>query len=210
MQKVADVNDLGVLREAIASAQAESDRPSLIICRTHIAFGAPHAVDTAKAHGSPLGAEEVAATKKALGWDPDKSFYVPDEVRAHLNRVERGNELETEWNTRFSRWSEAFPQARERWDDAWAGRIGAWELPEFAPGEELATRAAGKTVMQAFKHAAPTMIGGAGRPRRVDEDRAVGRRPLLGAAGRVATSRSASASTPWARSSTASPCTAAA
>ena len=162
VQHVDDVNELASLREAIANAQEENARPSLIICRTHIAFGAPHAVDTAKAHGSPLGAEEVAATKKALGWDPDKSFYVPDEVRAHLNGVDRGTELETEWNTRFSDWSDAFPQAREQWDAAWAGRIGAWQLPEFAPGEELATRAAGKTVMQAFKHAVPTMIGGAG------------------------------------------------
>jgi transketolase len=162
VQSVDDANDLASLREAIANAHAETARPSLIIVRSHIAFGAPRAVDTAKAHGSPLGAEEVAATKKALGWDPDKHFYIPDEVREHLSRVERGNELETEWNTRFARWSEAFPQAREEWDAAWEGRIGAWTLPEWEPGEELATRDAGNKVMQAFKHAVPTMIGGAG------------------------------------------------
>jgi transketolase len=162
VQSVDDANDLASLREAIANAHAETARPSLIIVRSHIAFGAPRAVDTAKAHGSPLGAEEVAATKKALGWDPDKHFYIPDEVREHLSRVERGNELETEWNTRFARWSEAFPRAREEWDAAWEGRIGAWTLPEWEPGEELATRDAGNKVMQAFKHAVPTMIGGAG------------------------------------------------
>src|SRR5581483_3355279 len=162
VQHVGDVNDLDLLREAIANAQDETDKPSLVVVHSHIAYGAPHAVDTAKAHGSPLGADEVAATKSALGWDPDKHFYVPDEVYAHMNGVERGNELETEWQKRFSLWSEAFPQAREQWDAAWSGTIGPWEPPEFAPGEELATRAAGKQVMQAFKHAVPTMIGGAG------------------------------------------------
>jgi transketolase len=161
VQSVPDVNDLDALRKAIAKAQAETERPSIIIVRSHIGFPAPHAIDTAKAHGAPLGAEEVAAAKKALGWDPEKHFYVPDEVYAHMNRVEHGNELETEWQQRFSNWSQAFPDARETWDNAWAGRIGPWEMPDFAPGEEIATRAAGKTVMQAFKHAVPTMIGGA-------------------------------------------------
>jgi transketolase len=161
VQYVANVNDLGVLRKAIASAQAETVRPSIIIVRSHIAFGAPDAVDTAKAHGSPLGEAEVAATKKALGWDPDKHFYVPDEVYAHMNKVEHGTELETEWQQRLATWSQAFPGAREKWDAAWEGKIGPWTPPEFKPGEELATRMAGRQVMQAFKHAVPTMIGGA-------------------------------------------------
>ena len=161
VQHVADANDLTAVREAIANAQAETERPSMIVVRSHIAYGAPHALDTAKAHGNPLGADEVAAAKRELGWDPDKHFYVPDEVYAHMNGVERGTELETEWQQRFSTWSQAFPDAREEWDAAWSGRIGPWTLPEFEPGEELATRAAGKTVMQAFKRAVPTMIGGA-------------------------------------------------
>jgi transketolase len=161
VQSIADVNDLGALREAIASAQAETARPSMIIVRSHIGFGAPKAVDTAKAHGAPLGEAEVAATKKALGWDPDKHFYVPDEVYAHMSQVDRGNELETEWQQRFATWSQAFPDARETWDAAWEGKIGPWTPPAFKPGEEIATRMAGKQVMQAFKHAVPTMIGGA-------------------------------------------------
>jgi transketolase len=161
VQHIADVNDLDALREAIANAQEEVDRPSVVIVRSHIAYGAPKAVDTAKAHGSPLGEKEVAATKKAMGWDPDKHFYVPDEVYAHMNRVDRGNALETEWRQRFATWSQAFPDARETWDAAWSGTIGSWTPPDFAPGDELATRAAGKEVMQAFKHAVPTMIGGA-------------------------------------------------
>jgi transketolase len=161
VQYVADPNQLDTVREAIANAQAEDARPSLIIVRSHIAFGAPDAVDTAKAHGSPLGEKEVAAAKKALGWDPDKHFYVPDEVYEHMNGVERGNALETEWQQAFSNWSQAFPEARETWDAAWSGRIGPWEAPAFEAGEALATRDAGKQVMQAFKSAVPTMIGGA-------------------------------------------------
>jgi transketolase len=161
VQTVADVNDLDALRSAIAAAQAEIERPSIVIVHSHIAFGAPHAVDTAKAHGSALGPDEVAATKKALGWDPDKHFYVPDEVYAHLNRVDRGNELETEWRATFDLWSGAFPELREKWDAAYDGRIGTWTPPTFAAGEEIATRDAGKQVMQAFKDAVPTMIGGA-------------------------------------------------
>jgi transketolase len=161
VQSIADANDLDALRAAIANAQAETARPSMIVIRSHIAYGAPHAVDTAKAHGNPLGEDEVRATKQALGWDPDKHFYVPDEVYAHMSGVDRGIELEREWRERFDRWAQAFPSARETWDAAWAGRIGDWKLPEFEPGEELATRAAGKKIMQAFKHAVPTMIGGA-------------------------------------------------
>ncbi|HEY6963338.1 MAG TPA: transketolase [Gaiellaceae bacterium] len=161
VQHVEDVNELDNLREAVANAQAETERPSVIVCRTHIAFGAPRAVDTAKAHGSPLGPEEVAATKKALGWDPDKQFVVPDEVATHMNAIERGNELESAWQATFARWSETFPREREQWDAAWAGRVGAWDVPEFAVGDDMATRDAGKKVMQSFKHAVPTMIGGA-------------------------------------------------
>jgi transketolase len=161
VQRVDDANDLGALRAAIAAAQAETERPSLIVVRSHIGFGAPHAVDTAKAHGAPLGPGEVRAAKEALGWDPDASFVVPDEVREHCNRVERGIEQQAEWRARFDAWSAAFPLERERWDDAWAGRIARWDPPPFATGVDVATRDAGKAVMQSFRDVAPTMIGGA-------------------------------------------------
>jgi len=161
VQHVDDANDLDALRAAIAAAQAEVERPSLIVVRSHIAYGAPHAVDTAKAHGAPLGEEEVRAAKEALGFDPDETFVVPDEVREHMNVVERGIELEAEWRRSFEAWSRAFPEARESWDAAMAGRIGVWKLPEWKAGEKLATRKAGRETMQAFRHAVPTMIGGA-------------------------------------------------
>jgi transketolase len=161
VQHVGEANDLGALRDAVGAAQAETERPSLVIVRSHIGFGAPKAVDTAAAHGAPLGEEEVRAAKEALGWDPDLRFHVPDEVRERCNRVESGIELEAAWKADFDRWAEAYPALRETWAQVWEGRIGSWRLPEFAAGEELATRDAGKKVMQAFKHAVPTMVGGA-------------------------------------------------
>jgi transketolase len=164
VQYVGDANDLGLLREAIANAQAETERASLIVVHSHIAFGAPHAVDTAKSHGSPLGDEEVRATKEALGWDPDKKFYVPDEVREHMNVTDRGIALEDAWQLKFSAWSAKYPALREDWDQVHSGkpRPGWIEaLPEFETGEELATRDVGAKAMEAFKRFTPTMIGGA-------------------------------------------------
>jgi transketolase len=164
VQSVADANDLGALRAAIANAQEELARPSLVIVRSHIGFGAPRAVDTAKAHGAPLGEEEVRATKEALGWDPDLKFHVPPEVYEHMNAVERGIELEQEWRDRFERWATRYPGLREEWDLAWSGKPKpGWveALPEFPAGEDVATRDAGGKVMQAFKRFTPTMVGGA-------------------------------------------------
>ena len=164
VQHVNDANDLDALRDAIANAQAETSRPSLIVIRSHIAFGAPRAVDTAKSHGSPLGEDEVRSTKEALGWDPDKHFYVPDEVREHMNATNRGIELEEAWERKLSAWSAKYPGLREDWDQVQTGkpRPGWIEaLPEFEVGEQVATRDAGAKVMEAVKHHTPTMIGGA-------------------------------------------------
>jgi transketolase len=164
VQHVHDANDLGALREATANAQAESEKPSLIVVRSHIGYGAPHAVDTAKAHGAPLGEDEVRAAKEALGWDPDKKFYVPDEVREHMNATARGIELEDAWQKKLSAWSAKYPAVREDWDQVHTGkpRPGWVEaLPEFPAGEDVATRDAGAKVMEAFKRYTPTMIGGA-------------------------------------------------
>ena len=86
------------LRGALDAADAETARPSLIIVRTHIAIGAPHAHDTPEAHGAPLGEEEVRLTKQAYGWDPDKHFYVPDEVYEHFDQRERGAADHAAWN----------------------------------------------------------------------------------------------------------------
>ncbi len=164
VQDVADANDLDSLREAIANAQAEVERPSIVVVHSHIAYGAPHAVDTAKSHGSPLGEDEVRATKEALGWDPDKKFYVPEAVSEHMNGTERGIELEDAWQKKFAAWAAKYPAVREDWDQVHSGkpRPGWTEaLPKFEPGEEHATRDIGAKAMEAFKHFTPTMIGGA-------------------------------------------------
>ena len=163
---VDDVNDLTKLRSAITRARNEEDRPSLIIVRSHIAYPAPHAQDTAKAHGAPLGEDEVRATKEVLGWDPGKHFFIPDEVAEHMKLYHKGDELETEWRRRFENWRATYPALAEDWDLAWRGQPKpgwAESLPSFDPAEEdsMATRAAGSKVMEAFKGFIPTMVGGA-------------------------------------------------
>jgi transketolase len=165
VEGVADANDLTSIRSALARAAEETARPSLVIVRSHIAYAAPHAQDTAKAHGAPLGETEVRATKEALGWDPDARFHVPDEVCEHMSLRDVGGAREEEWRARFERWRVAFPELAEEWDRAWAGEPApGWSerLPRFDPRDKpkLATRAAGAAVMHAFGPFLPTMAGG--------------------------------------------------
>ncbi len=164
VQSVEDSEDVGALERATRAAEAEEERPSLIIVRSHIAYGAPRAIDTSKSHGAPLGEDEVRAAKEALGLDPDKHFDVPDEVYEHMDARPAGIEAEQEWRNSFERWAEAFPKLREYWDADHTGKPQpGWieALPKFPAGEEVASRDAGKKVMQAFKPFTPTMIGGA-------------------------------------------------
>jgi transketolase len=164
VQHVDDVEDLDALRAAIRAAQDEVERPSMIVVRSHIAYPSPHAVDTSASHGAPLGAAEVGATKQVMGFDPDATFAVDPAVYDHMSQVARGIEAEQAWRDRFEVWSASFPAVREEWDRAWSGKpLPGWAeaLPEWKAGESLATRDAGKAVMQAFKPFTPTMIGGA-------------------------------------------------
>jgi transketolase len=162
-QHVEDANDLDALREAIAAAIAEQERPSLIRVRSTIAYGAPTKAGTAATHGSPLGEEEVRAAKEAFGWDPDKHFHVPDEVYEQFSAIERGAEAQREWEHRFRAWQDANPALAKEWDAAWAGRplpgLGA-ALPSWEAGGKLATRAASGAVLQAIAPYLPTMVGG--------------------------------------------------
>ncbi len=164
VQRLEDAEDLDAIARALATARDEHERPSLISLRSHIAYPAPHAVDTAKAHGSPLGEDEVRAAKEVMGFDPEQTFVVPDGVYQDMSLRDRGAAAQAEWERRFAAWREAVPQAAADWDRAWSGRMrDGWSetLPAFAAGEELATRAAGQKVMAAFSEFAPTMIGGA-------------------------------------------------
>ena len=164
VQRVEDSEDLPALRRALLAAREEEARPSFIAIRSHIAYPAPHMVDSAKSHGSPLGEEEVAATKRVMGFDPDKHFWVDDRVYEHMSLRDQGETAQREWGERFERWRSAHPEMAEDWDLAWSGRLReGWEqaLPSFAADEKLATRAAGQKVMAAFSGFAPTMLGGA-------------------------------------------------
>src|ERR1700691_2334463 len=164
VQRVDDSEDVDALYRALQIARAETERPSFIAIRSHIAYPAPNAVDTAAAHGAPLGEEEVRATKLAMGFDPERRFWVSDDVYGHMSLADAGTSAEREWRVRFDAWREHFPRLAEDWDRAWAGRlVDGWReaLPSFASGEQLATRAAGQKTMAAFSAYAPTTIGGA-------------------------------------------------
>ncbi len=164
VQRVDDSEDLDALEAAIAAARAEAERPSFISIRSHIAYPAPHAVDTAKAHGAPLGEDEVRAAKQVMGFDPERSFWVDERVYEHMSLRERGASIQAEWQERSDAWRGEFPEMAEDWDRAWAGSLReGWReaLPSFEAGAQIATRSAGQQAMAAFSEFAPTMIGGA-------------------------------------------------
>ncbi len=164
VQRVADSEDVESLTAAISQAREETERPSFIAIRSHIAYPAPHAVDTAAAHGAPLGEKEVRAAKLAMGFDPERHFWVDESVYGHMSLAEAGAEAEHAWQTRFDAWRKQHPALAEDWELAWGGRLAdGWRevLPSFAAGEKLATRVAGQKTMAAFSTYAPTMFGGA-------------------------------------------------
>ena len=165
VQHVDDSEDLDAVRAALVAGAEETSRPSLIVLRTHIGYPAPHAVDTSKAHGAPLGESEVRLAKEAMGFDPDKHFAVPAAVREHMRGVgERGAAAESDWQAKFDAWAAAFPEGASDWElDRRGEPREGWReaLPVFAAGEEVATRDAGKKIMQALKPYTPTLIGGA-------------------------------------------------
>jgi len=164
VQRVEDSEDVDALEAAIAAARDETERPSFIAIRSHIAFPAPNAVDTAKSHGSALGEDEVRATKAVMGFDPDRKFWVDEGVYTHMSLKQSGSAAQQEWQKRFGPWREAFPEMAKDWDLAWAGKLRpGWQeaLPSFEAGEAVATRSAGQKIMGAFAEYGPTMIGGA-------------------------------------------------
>ena len=164
VQRVADSEDLEALTAAIEAGRDEAERPSFIAIRSHIAYPAPNKVDTAGAHGAPLGAEEVAATKRVMGMDPQRSFVVEESVYEHMSLAERGAAEQERWTERFRAWREQHPDVAVDWDLAWSGGLRAgWReaLPTFAAGEKIATRSAGQKTMAAFAEYGPTMVGGA-------------------------------------------------
>ena len=164
VQRVADGNDTLALDAATLAAQAVTDRPSLIIVRTHIAFGSPHKQDSAEAHGAPLGVEEVKLTKQALGWPSLEPFYVPEESLARWRSAkQRGATLHADWQRRWDAYRAAFPDLARELERRLAGRLpDGWDsaLPAFGAADAQATRAASSKVLNAIAPKLPELIGG--------------------------------------------------
>ncbi len=151
--------------QAIAAAQRETTRPSLIICNTHIGFGSPNTQDTEKCHGAALGEEEVALTKQRLGWPEEPPFYVPDEVYTHMGRtVPTGKLHQRSWEELMTRYRVEHPDLARLWDQMWAGELPTnieELLPSFEPHEKgMATRAASGKALNSLAKALPGLIGG--------------------------------------------------
>ncbi len=164
VQRVADGNDLGALDKAMSAAKHVTDKPSLIIVRTHIGWGSPHKQDTAEAHGAPLGVEEVKLTKQKLGWPSLEPFHVPDEALTQWRRAqERGARLEAEWRRKWDAYRQAHPDLAAELERRLAGDLpDGWDaaLPEFGPTDAQATRAASGKVLNAIAPKLRELIGG--------------------------------------------------
>lgn len=164
-QTVKDGNDLAAIEHALKSARAETQRPSLILLRTHLGFGSPHKQDSFEAHGSPLGAEEVRSTKEKLSWPTAPPFYIPEPVRAYfLQAVERGARAEATWNEKFSAYAQTFPELARELQQLMRGELPVgWDadIPRFpADAKGIATRVASGKIMNSIAPRLPALIGG--------------------------------------------------
>jgi transketolase len=159
-----DGHDRQAAAQAIEAAQAEPEKPSIILCRTHIAQGSPNMQDDAEAHGAPLGEDEVRLTKENLGYPTEPSFFVADIVRETL--AARAKELDAQaeaWQKRFAAWRKANPELAALWEARMAGAIPdglADQLPEFEVGKSIATRNASGEVLQVLSAELPGLAGG--------------------------------------------------
>jgi transketolase len=164
-QAVGDGNDVEAIQRALQSARDQKDRPSLILVRTHLGYGSPHKQDTYEAHGSPLGSDEVLATKRNLAWPIDPPFSVPDQALAHFRAATgRGKRLETDWSSLFAAYGMAYPKLAAELESLMKGELPAgWDagLPRFsADSKGLATRVASGKIMAAIAPHLPNFVGG--------------------------------------------------
>ncbi|WP_460971782.1 transketolase [Spirosoma migulaei] len=163
-QHVNDGNNLDAIEAAIRLAQAETERPSIIAVRTIIGYGSPQE-GTSKVHGSPLGEENVRKTKEFFGWDPDKSFVIPEEVKPHLLEAgKRGADVQADWKKQFAAYKDQFPDQANDFSRSFSGKLPEdWEadLPKFTPADgPLATRQASGKALEALKKRVPFLFGG--------------------------------------------------
>ncbi|MGE5425227.1 MAG: transketolase [Syntrophothermus sp.] len=161
---VKDGNDLDAIADAIQIACRETEKPSLIMVRTHLGFGSPK-VDTFAAHGSPLGTEDTSATKRNLDWPAEPLFFVPEEILTRFRKaIDRGTDLENEWNTRFAAYENQYPELARELKQMISGEIPfGWdeEMPFFQPDQKgISTRAASGKVINSFAQKLPALIGG--------------------------------------------------
>jgi transketolase len=164
VQKVNGYN-LKEIADAIRQAKKEKEKPSLIIARTHIAFGSPNKQDTAESHGAPLGEEEVRLTKLAAGWPLKPKFYVPKRALQHMRKaVKRGREAEKKWRQMLRRYSRKYPELYKKFIEFTEGRLPeGWdrELPVFTPSDgAVATRSASGKVLNILSDRIHNLIGG--------------------------------------------------
>ncbi len=156
--------DVAELNAAIEAAKGVTDKPSLIILRTIIGWPAPHKQNSGKIHGSALGADELAATKRTLGFDPEKTFEVAPEVIEHTRKaLERGKAAHEEWNAQFDAWAAANPERKTLLDRVLSGALPEGveaALPVFEAGKDVSTRAASGKVINAIAGVMPELWGG--------------------------------------------------
>ncbi|MEE9436922.1 MAG: transketolase, partial [Candidatus Adiutricales bacterium] len=162
---VEDGNDLDAIESAIIRAQEETERPSLIAVRTHIGFGSPNKQDTAAAHGSPLGEEELVLTKRNLGWPEEPAFYIPEKARDNFRQaVSNGRAMEQEWRSLFENYKQTYPEMAAVWDKLVEGELlEGWErsIPSFPADEKgMATRTASGKVLNDMAPFLLNLIGG--------------------------------------------------
>ena len=165
-QSIEDGNDLEAIDHAINEARLETQRPSIILIRTHIGFGSPDKHDTFGVHGSALGEEEVKKTKENLGWPQEPSFYIPDEVSKYFRQaLERGRVNESEWNSLLTGYSKLFPEPTTELRKIMNGELPQdWDkdIPQFpADAKGMSTRVASGKVLQSVWRNLPSLIGGA-------------------------------------------------
>lgn len=165
VQSVDDGNDLEALSTAIENAKKETNRPSLIKVRTHIGFGSPNKVDTAAAHGSPLGKDEIRLVKENFGFDPDVDFNVSDEViNFYRTKAKERAQKEVEWKKLFSEYAQKYPELAAAYENMRDGKMkDGWQekLPVFAPDKKgIATRKASGKTLNAIASYFPSLMGG--------------------------------------------------
>ncbi len=162
---VEDGNDIQAIEDTLNKAKSATGKPTLVILKTHIAYGSPNKQDTPDAHGSPLGDEEIRLTKKNLGCDSQEPFCIPDDALQHFRKcLENGKNAESQWKEQVSAYKKDHPEPAEKWLNAVSGYLPeGWDadVPNFTPSDgPIATRAASGKVLNAMAANLPTLIGG--------------------------------------------------